>query len=445
MRTALLILISVWLLAPAPAQQGSVAVRAGQLITGDGSVIENGTVVIVNGKIQSVGGPELEIPFDVLLKEFPDGVAFAGFSEAHSSRGVDRANENVPVAPFLNVKDSIDPVNFYFEDELRGGTVAIGVIPGNDCVIGGRGRVVAPAGVTVEEMTLAEDMGMKIAISPKRRWSRSAQLAELREAFRSLDDALRVLGQKLLDAEDSRSELEGIGQEVAGEPRRAGAYLRFGEDFPGKGLIRAEDLDDIQRGLVDIRNGDVRLWLACLEPTDVHRGRAWAEEHGLLDQVVMVVSSATWKVADMLADLGRPVVLDASSGLWHVERDPVSWEEVRTFAPKAFHDAGVSFSITSNEGRLGPDRLGYQAATCVREGVPREAALAAVTSRPAEAWGAADRLGKLAPGYEGNVVVLDGDPLDIGSTVLKVWVQGREVYDRAKDARLERLLEGETK
>ncbi len=450
MRTAALILPVLALsTALAPAQEGSVAVRAGKVLTGTGQVIENGTVVVEGGRIVAVGGPDLEVPFDTLLREYPDGVLFTGFAEAHTSSGVDRANENVPVAPFLDVRDSIDPVSFFYENELRGGVTALGVIPGNNCVIGGQGRVLAPAGMTVEEMTLSSYMGMKVAIGPKFGWSRSAQLAELREAETALVEALKRTGQTLLDKEQASADARRAGEEQPGPAEdhddldSAGGFIQFGEDFPGKALISEEDVDEIQRGLVRILNGDERLWLSCPGPTDVMHGLDWARDHGLLEQCVFVVSSAAHEAADLLAESGRPVAL--VGGLFHVENDPVTGKEKRTFAPTVLAEAGVTFAIGSEKGRMGPDRLAYQAATCVREGMSREQALALVTTAPAVLWGQEGQLGVLAKGALGNMVLLDGDPLAISSKVLKVWVKGREVYDRDQDERLQGLLEGGVK
>ncbi|TAH38062.1 MAG: hypothetical protein EYC70_05415 [Planctomycetota bacterium] len=431
----------------AAAQEGSVAIRAGTILTEDGAAVEDGTLVVVGGRISAVGGADVEVPFDVILHEHPEATVFSGFHEAHTSGGLDRANENVPIAPFLDVRDSIDPVSFFFEDELRNGTVALGVIPGNNCVIGGRGRVLAPAGLTVEEMTLAPGMGMKLSFGPRGGWSRGSQLAELREAMAALQDALERKGQELVDRDAERADRKKAGEEVeevsgrSGNDRdEAGGFVRYGADFPGKSLISEEDVDEVQRGLVSILNGEERLWLWCPEPSDVLNARDWASEQQLLPQVVFVVSAACWKVADALQKAARPVVLQGE--LWHVERDPVTWEEKRKFAPQVFHDAGLSFAIGSEKGRMGPDRLAYQAAACVREGLPRGVALAAVTSAPAAAWGLQDRLGKLAVGADGSFVILDGDPLDAGSKVLEVWIRGRRVYERSSDERLQRLLEG---
>ena len=415
----------------------------------DGTVIENGTMVIENGRITAMGGPDLEIPFDVILQEYPDGVVFPGFHQAHSSSGMDRANENVPVAPFLNVKDSIDPVAFYYEDQLRSGTVAIGIIPGNNTVIGGVGRVVAPAGRTVEQMTLDDGMGMKLAIGPKSGWSRSAQLAELRETLDRLDRDLQLLGRKLIEEGAVREDRKKAGEEEDEEFDDGdswdseGGFVRFGDEFPGKELISEEDLNDAQRGLVSMLNGQERLWVWAPTASDVARARTWLEEHGLSENSVLVITSAAWKASSILAEMGRPVVL--SGDLWHVERDPSTWKEIKTFAPTSLHEAGVQFAISSISNRMGPNRLAYQASMCMREGLPRTVALAAITTMPAQMWGLGDDLGDFKEGADGTFVVFDKDPLATDAHVQEVWIRGTQSYDRSEDIRLERLEEGRLK
>jgi imidazolonepropionase-like amidohydrolase len=430
------------------AQDGSVAVRVGKAALADGTIVENATLVIQDGRVTALGGADLEVPFDVLLHEHPEAWIFPGFLEAHSSGGLDRANENIPIAPFLDVRDSIDPVSFFFEDALRQGTVAIGVIPGNETVIGGRGRVLAPFGMTVEQMTLAPNMGMKMAFGPKRGWSRSAQLSELREAVATLDRSLAELGQRILDGDAVKSDKERLltaeekkgAKEDKEEWSRVEGVVRYGKDFPGKAKISNLDLDDAQLGLVRILNGEERLWVWAPTATDVMHAKKWLEENNLLGTTVFVVTSAAWKATDLLAGAGAGVVIDGDP--WHVERDPVTWKEVRTFAPTKFQEAGILFALSSDPGRVGPDRLSYQAALCIREGMPRAAALAAVTSTPAKLWGLQNRLASFEAGADGTFLLLDGDPLGAGTHVLEAWIRGEKVYDRATDQRLQRLLDG---
>jgi imidazolonepropionase-like amidohydrolase len=78
----------------------------------------------------------------------------------------------------------------------------------------------------------------------------------------------------------------------------------------------------------------------------------------------------------------------------------------------------------------------------VREGMSTADAFALVTSVPAKLWGLEGQVGTLVEGAFGNLTLMSGDPLAADSKVLHVWLRGNKVYDRAKDQRLQRLLEG---
>jgi imidazolonepropionase-like amidohydrolase len=88
--------------------------------------------------------------------------------------------------------------------------------------------------------------------------------------------------------------------------------------------------------------------------------------------------------------------------------------------------------------------LTYQAARCVRHGIPREVALRAITLNPARMLGLDQRLGSIEPGKDAHLVVFSGDPLDFDSVVEQVFIDGIPAYERAKDVRLQRLLSSET-
>jgi imidazolonepropionase-like amidohydrolase len=84
--------------------------------------------------------------------------------------------------------------------------------------------------------------------------------------------------------------------------------------------------------------------------------------------------------------------------------------------------------------------LTYQCARCIREGVPRDVALKAVTLYPAQTLGLDARLGSIEPGKDGTLVVYSGDPLDLNSWVEKVFIEGILAYDRDRDVRLQELF-----
>jgi hypothetical protein len=140
-----------------------------------------------------------------------------------------------------------------------------------------------------------------------------------------------------------------------------------------------------------------------------------------------------------LKQAGRPVVLPEE--LLHQERDPIIGELHETFVPKVIYEAGLLFALQpSPDASLAETYLTYQAARCVRNGIPREAALRAITLNPARMLGVEDRLGSLEVGKAGDVVVLSGDPLDFNSWVQQAYIGGILAYDRSKDVRLKELL-----
>src|SRR6185295_15339209 len=169
----------------AQAAGGKIAIKAGRIVTLAGPDIVNGIITIEDGRITGVSA-DAQAPWDADVLDHPELVAFPGFVEAHSNRGMDRPNENVPVAPFLDVRDSIDPISFYFEDSLRAGVLTINIQQGNACVVGGQGMIVKPYGITIEQMAVRTQSGVKISAGPRPGASRATQAQALRRAFGDL-------------------------------------------------------------------------------------------------------------------------------------------------------------------------------------------------------------------------------------------------------------------
>ncbi len=433
-------LLTFLVLAPLAAAGDKYAVKAGRVITRTGPDIEQGVIVIEGKKITALGpASEVQIPWDAEVLDVPTLTAFPGFIEAHAARGMDRPNENIDVAPFLDIRDSIDPVNFYFEDALRAGVTGINVQQGNACVIGGMGMVVRPFGMTVEEMLISPAAGLKFSASPKSGKSRATQAQAIRRAFDDLRIHLEELVQEKKDGNDrARREALYQGRDLEGELGKGRAMAGSGWKVEGLEIVLRGEIDEKQENLLAVVEGRVPVWFYCATPGEVGIAIAIARENGFLPKTVLVLGESCWKAADEIKAAGVPVVLPTN--IVHLERDPVTGKEVETFIAGVFRDKGVRFALQSAGDAM--QSLWFQAAMSVGRGLTREEALAAVTTTPAEMLGLADRIGSLAVGRDGDVVLYTGDPLSVTSFVEYVVLGGQLAYDRSKDVRAKHLLEG---
>ncbi|MEZ6016716.1 MAG: hypothetical protein R3F49_16480 [Planctomycetota bacterium] len=426
--------------ATAAVQVDKLAVKAGKVITLNGETIEDGVVVIEGGRITAVGkANEVQVPWDARVIDQPSLVAFPGFVEAHSSNGMDRPNESIDVAPFLNVRDSVDPVNFYFEECLRNGILTINVQQGNQTVIAGQGMVVRPFGMTVEEMLVKPNSGLKMSADPKSGKSRATQAQALRGAFSGLRAYLEEMVQRKKDGNDfDRRQALYQGRTLEGDAAKGKAMQGEGWKVAGFELVPRGEVDEKQEPLLRVVEGRLPVWFACDSPAEVHTALAIAKENGFLKTTTLVLGNSCWKAAAAIKEAGVAVVLEPN--LTHMERDPVTNDEIETFVPKVYADHGITFALSSTGDSN--RSLWYQAAQCVAHGMSRDAALATVTTTAANMLGLGERVGKLSAGMDGNLVLMSGDPLGMTTRVEHVIMRGEHVYDRSKDVRAKFLLEG---
>lgn len=423
-----------------PASAEKLVIEAGRIVQDSATEITDGILIIEDGRIVAIGRQgEVEKPWDAPVLGGPNVVVFPGFVEAHSSRGMDRPNENLDVAPFLDVRDSIDPINVYFEDCRRWGMTTINIQQGNNCVIGAQGRIVKPMGMTVEEMTVRPGFGLKLSASPKAGKSAATQAMALRESFDGLRRYLEEIVQDARDGGDlAKREALFQGRDLEGEKAKGRAMTGSSWKVDGLDLIPRGAIDEKQAPLLDLVEGRGTAFIWCGGAREVHVALEVARTNGFLDRAVLVLDPSCWKAADVIAESGVAVVLEAP--MVHLERDPVTGKETETFVPGVFAGKGVRFALSSQNSSS--NSLWFQAARAVGLGLDRKTAIDAVTRIPAEILGLGDQVGALAPGRLANVLLLTGDPLANDTWVQHVVLEGKVVYDRAKDVRNKYLIEG---
>ena len=413
-RTSLLLAAAV-LAAASATSQDVVAVKGGKVVTIAGPVIDDGVVLIENGRITKIGKTaDVEIPWSAKVVDATGKVVMPTWVVAHSQGGQRGFNENMQNVPWLSVADAIDPAATYFEDSLRNGVGTIHVLPGNQTLLGGSGMVVRPAGRTVEDMAVAGNTGIKMSL-----WAQGGgRLQQIRKLRRALDD----VREHLADFDRRKAEFD--------KEKAAGA-------IPAD-KTWTEEIDRTKKGACDLVQKKTKGWLFVPSVAEVDEALRLSKD---LDLQIVLGPNIDEAVAQ-LAQFGKPVVLDEA--IEYFETDEETQKERKICTPKLLADAGVPFALTL--GASGPSSYPWwQLGTCVRNGVDRRLALEALTIVPARLLGLESQVGSLVEGKLGNVQILTGDPLQATSWVETVLLEGEVVYERSKDPRLQYLFATDAK
>jgi hypothetical protein len=174
-----------------------------------------------------------------------------------------------------------------------------------------------------------------------------------------------------------------------------------------------------------------RIAFSVDRATDIRQALAFAQKQGA--RPVIVGGAQAWQVAGLLAQAKVPVILDPLVDL------PDSFDQIgATLANAArLHQAGVRIAFTNlNDGTHNARKVRQSAGVAVANGLPWEAALAALTANPAEIFGLGGEYGRIAPGYVADLVLWSGDPLEVTSIAEQVWIDGRAQSMRSRQTEL---------
>lgn len=177
--------------------------------------------------------------------------------------------------------------------------------------------------------------------------------------------------------------------------------------------------------------GQGRLVVEVDRAADIRQLVRWATREKV--KVAIAGGAEAWRVAPLLAQAGVPVFVDALGNL------PASFDQLGATLENAarLHAAGVQVSFTQRDDPSHNARKMRQlAGNAVANGLPWQDGLAGLTRVPAQALGVGDRLGSIEPGKLADLVLWEGDPLDVGHYAEQVWLGGRAVPMRSRQTEL---------
>lgn len=360
----------------------------------------DGTVVIEDGRI-TAAGPDVTVLEGAEVVDADGAWLLPGFIDAHVHLGVHEEGEGWagndtnemtdPVMAAVRALDAINPMDVGFDDAIEGGVTTVNVNPGSGNPIGGLAVAIRTHGRVVDEMVLRSPSGLKAALG---------------------ENPKRVYGEQ----KRTPSTRLGTAYTIRNAFAKARAWMAKDEG--------ERDPDLMCEALSLVLSREIPWRQHSHRADDIATALRLAEEFGF--ELVLDHGTESYLIADRVAAAGVPVLY----GPLIVSRSKVEVRQRTPKAPGILTRAGVKVSIITDHPVVPIDFLVTQAALAVREGMEPEDALKAITINPAEVLGLADRIGSIEVGKDADLVLWEGDPLDVRNRAVRMWQAGREVMHR---------------
>ena len=409
---------------------GPIAITGGKLLTVSHGTVENGVLVIVDGKIAAVGAVgNVSVPKDATIVDAHGLTVYPGLIDPDTTLGLtevaadqnsnDLAEPSDEIMPHMHVADA-----FHAETELipvarlNGVTNAV-VAPGTDDSVAGQDIFIQLAGRNRDAMILGRDiaLAMNYGADQRRRGGRgNSQFPSTRMGL------ITQLRQSLLDAqhyEESRNAAAKKADKTDKGADKSGAATSGGGDKPEKPMERDLKLE----ALLPYLHGERPVVVGVYEAYDVESIMKVAQEFHL--KVILNHVTHSQEILDEIAAWKVPVIVGP---VYDLPAANERYDAVYTL-PAELQKRGVKIAISSGEAG-GPGgahtvrNLPYAAGFAVAYGLPYDEALKAITLNVAEMFGFGDKLGSLDVGKSANIVLANGDPLDVRTDVKSVYIDG---------------------
>lgn len=362
-------------------------------------VVEQGTVLVNDGKIEKILEKEDHIPAEYRFIDAKGCFVLPGFVEAHCHMGIteekkgmegDDCNESVnPVTPSLRAIDAINPMDDAFHNAVRAGITAAMIGPGSSNVVGGQFVVLNNEGRCIDDMILRFPAALKVAFgeNPKVNYSGMGKSPSTRMA---IADMLR---KELLDAKQYlKNHKKNEDRKLQYEAYRA----VFDKKIPLKAHVHRAD--DILTAIRIAKEFDLDMTLDHC-----------SEGHLIVDEI---------------KNAGFPAIVGPDLA----SRNKIEVQNMAFKTAGVLSKAGVLTAITTDHPVSIIQTLPLCAALAAKEGMEMEEALKAITINAAKICRVDDRIGSLEPGKQADIVIFDRHPFDIFAKTMCVLIKGRLVH-----------------
>ncbi len=349
--------------------------------SGEQGILTNAALLIEDGRIKKII-QEAEVS-SVPVKDYSGKTITPGFVDAHSYvSGYYRLLETTePITSDLIPSVIFDPSNPEVRDALESGITTANFVPRNDNLVGGMCSVLKLSTGFASRPILKDRSFLKISFN--------AEAMRSERAPTSLMGAENLLSERM---EDIKAGLE-------------------------------DDRTNIfqQQGLRLLLNGSLLPMIAASTSAEINTSLEWLDEWDM--KGVIVGGEEAHILSSLLKEKNVPVLLS-----------PTLPSYPEKLAKNAAHlvSQGIKTAFVSHMPEADPVFLRFSALMLYHQGISQEEALKTITSAPAQILGVSDRVGLIAEGNDADFVVWEGEPLDLGSRIISVYVNGLAVFHRDK-------------
>ena len=378
-------------------------------------VIENGYVKIENGKITDVGAGERTDDENVI---YETGWLFPGFIDGHTHIGIaedslgfegDDINETgEPLTPQLRAMDAINPFDRAFGEAMAAGVTCAAVAPGSANPIGGQICVVKTDGQIVDKMIVRAPAAMKFALgeNPKTVYHGKNQSPETRMATASM------IREALIKASEYKEQYDKYKKSLES------GNTEDEEDKP--------EYDAKSEALMQVLKGEMEAHFHAHRADDICTAIRISREFGLHTRLVHCTEGHL--IADYIAEFCKETDAGVFCGPYLSDRSKPELSNMTFDNPGILAKAGIPVGITTDHPVTPLKYLPVCASLSVKSGMTKEAAYQALTVNPARILKIDDKVGSVKPGLDADIVLFDGDPLEMFTKVKRVYINGEEKY-----------------
>ncbi len=390
---------------PAPKQVQPVVITGATVHVGNGQVLNNATIVVTNGKISAVGtniaAPAGAKTVNAQGKHVYPGLILSssnlGLVEVNSIRATSDAREIGEMNPNVRSIIAYNTDSKVINTLRPNGVLLAGIVPEGG-MVSGQSSVVQLDAWNWEDAAYKMDNGIHFRVP---------MLMARPNRFGGFGGRGDQPSDPVKEGLDKIDEFKSF-------LRQAKAYSSVGK--PDEVNLKYEAV----KGLFDKSK---KLYIHAATVKQILVAIDLAKEFDL--DAVLVGGDDSWQVADLLKQANMPVILSQPHSLPLLPDDDVD-QPYKT--PAMLQKAGVMFAINDEDGQTRGRNLPFQAGTAVAYGLTKEQALAAITLNAAKILGVADKTGSIEVGKDANLVISEGDILDMKTNlVTNAFIQGREI------------------